>query len=444
VSVLFSDVEVDGQRTSVRVVGSRVDSSRLSGRVEPADVVVDGAGAALIPGLHDHHIHLAAIGAADRSLQLTGHDLDRALRDRHDALASHMWVRAVGYDERDHGPLDRHRLDALAPQRPVRVQHRSGALWVLSSAAMQQVGASTDHLFRADDWLHSRLPWHDAPDVSAVASRLATYGITGVTDATPSSSIEQVDLLAAVTAVRVHAMGGVRLAGWAFPSGVERGPVKVVIADHELPALDELADAITAAHEAGRPVAIHCVTRVALVLAVAAWDAVGSVPGDRVEHGAVVPPELAVRLAELNLTVVTQPAFVVARGDRYIDEVDAEDQPHLYPCASLLAAGVELGGRTDAPFGPEDPWVAIRAAIDRRTSGGAVLGADERLPARRALDLFLSELERPGGPPRRVEPGAPADLCLLDAPLDEVLREPDAGRVRMVMSRGVMTFDGTS
>ena len=50
-------------------------------------------------------------------------------------------IRAVSYDEARDGPLDRWRLDALAPGRAVRVQHRSGALWVLSSVALEQVGA---------------------------------------------------------------------------------------------------------------------------------------------------------------------------------------------------------------------------------------------------------------------------------------------------------------
>ena len=431
-SVLFTDVEVDGERVSVDIGGA------------PGKIVVDGHGGSLIPGLHDHHLHLTAMAAADRSLPLGGHDLDDALRRRHAELAPDAWIRAIGYDERDHGPLDRHRLDTLAPGRPVRVQHRSGALWVLSSAAVHQLGAPSDQLFRMDEWLRERMPQDSPPDVAAVARRLATYGVTGVTDATPSSSIEQVDLLAGVTAVRVHAMAGVALAGTPFPQGIERGPVKIIIADHEPPPLEDVRDAIAAAHDAGRSVAIHCVTRVALVLALAAWENVGAAAGDRVEHGAVVPPDLAARLAELDLTVVTQPAFVSARGDRYLTDVDADDRPHLYPCASLLAAGVEVGGSTDAPFGPEDPWVAIGAAHERRTALGAVLGPGERISAQRALELFLSAPERPGGPARRIGPGT-TDVCLLDAPLETVLREPSAEHVRMTVSRGAVTYDrGTS
>ena len=55
-----------------------------------------------------------------------------------------------------------------------------------------------------------------------------------------------------------------------------------------------------------------------------------------------------------------------------------------------------------------------------------MLGADERIPARRALDLFLAPLDDPAGPPRRVAVGAPADLCLLAEPLDVALADPAA------------------
>ncbi|MBV8162513.1 MAG: amidohydrolase, partial [Acidimicrobiia bacterium] len=46
----------------------------------------------------------------------------------------------------------------------------------------------------------------------------------------------------------------------------------------------------------------------------------------------------------------------------------------------------------------------------------------------------------PGGPPRRVEPGARADLVLLDAPLAEALAEPSAERVRLTMGGGDVLY----
>jgi predicted amidohydrolase YtcJ len=198
------------------------------------------------------------------------------------------------------------------------------------------------------------------------------------------------------------------------------GPRKLLLDDATLPPLDELAAWMAAAHAGGEPVAVHCVTRLQLVATVAALAQAGAVPGDRIEHGAVVPAELRTELRRLGVTVVTQPNFVAERGDQYRTDVDPDDLPLLYPCASLRAAGVAVAAGTDAPFGGPDPWAAIHAAVHRRTASGAVLGAGERVDPAVALGLFLG---RPDAPalPRRVAPGEPADLCLLDRPLADLL-----------------------
>ena len=206
--------------------------------------------------------------------------------------------------------------------------------------------------------------------------------------------------------------------------------MKVVVADNALPSIDDLVEALARARRAGRPVAVHCVSRVGLVLALAAWEVVGAADGDRIEHGSVIPVELIPRIADLRLTVVTQPAFIPDRGDRYLVEVEPDDLPHLYRCRSLVDAGIPVAGSTDAPFGPADPWLAIRAAIDRRTATGAVVGDDEAVPARQALGLFLGAPDAPGGPERTVAAGASADLVLLAEPLAGALGHPSAALVR--------------
>ncbi|MCE3290528.1 MAG: Amidohydrolase 3, partial [Caulobacter sp.] len=166
----------------------------------------------------------------------------------------------------------------------------------------------------------------------------------------------------------------------------------------------------------GRGIAVHCVTATELAFTLAAFEAFGSWPGDRIEHGSVIPAAAIGALARLNLTVVTQPAFVGERGDRYLRTVDPSDQPDLYRCASLLEAGVRVAASSDAPYAGADPWAAMRAAVSRRTPAGHGLGEAERLSPARALDLFLGSFDDPGGPPRRLGLGTPADLCLLTAP----------------------------
>ena len=461
--LVVSDAEVDGRRVDLHVSGGRIVEVVAAGcRAPAADLVVDAGGGGVIPGLHDHHIHLMALAAARTSVPAgppavrTGTELVAALRAADAALPAGAWIRATGYHESVAGAIDGRWLDAAVPGRPVRVQHRSGAAWILNGVAASAVGLAragtpgaecdergrpTGRLFGADEWLRRRVP-AVAVDLDAVGGELASYGVTAVTDATPIEEAADADLLAAATdgfPVRAVVTGAPGLPV-AAASGRERGPVKLVAADHALPAIDELVAGIAAARRQARAVAVHCVTREALLLTLAAFEEAGTAPGDRIEHAAVVPVESIGRLRELGLTVVTQPGFVAERGDQYLSDVDPADRPDLWRCGTLLAAGVPVGAGTDAPFGSPDPWAAVAAAVERRTETGSVLGAAERLPAAAALDLFLAPLAWPGGARRRIEVGAPADLCVLDAPLARVLSAPSRSSVAVTVAGGRVTF----
>ena len=101
-------------------------------------------------------------------------------------------------------------LDALVADRPVRVQHRTGQLWVLNSAALARTGIeslseegierdgsgrATGRLFRRDEL---RAPAHRraAPDVARRGRELASFGITAVTDMTPATDPDHLAALA--------------------------------------------------------------------------------------------------------------------------------------------------------------------------------------------------------------------------------------------------------
>jgi len=150
----------------------------------------------------------------------------------------------------------------------------------------------------------------------------------------------------------------------------------------------------------------------------------------------VVPPELVDAIVRHGLTVVTQPGFIGERGDEYLSDVDEDDLPHLYPCRTLLDAGVPVAGSTDAPYSSADPWRAMRAAVSRRAPSGAVVGANEAVDAATALRLFLGRAHDPGGPPRTVAVGVPADLCLLDRPLADSLTRLRADDVAATVCAG--------
>lgn len=47
----------------------------------------------------------------------------------------------------------------------------------------------------------------------------------------------------------------------------------------------------------------------------------------------------------------------------------------------------------------------------------------------RALEMFLSDPATPGGPPRQVGEGGPADLMVLDCSVEQALEDLDASHV---------------
>jgi predicted amidohydrolase YtcJ len=432
-TVVVRNAEVSGERMDVRIHdGTIVAIEPPTGRRTGADEI-DAAGGALICGLHDHHIHLMALAAARNSL-VVDPTFEADLRTAAAMSGTGTWIRAVGYHESVTGHLDRHWLDAVAPENPVRVQHRSGAMWVLNSLALAAVGveSTTGQLFGMDELLRSRIPG-TVLDLDGIGRELAGYGVTGVTDLTPTTSMSDVERLADLVTgagfpVDVMVTGAPHLPSH-VDIGIAFGPAKIVVRDDELPTIDDLVASFLVARRHGRSVAVHCVTRIGLVLALAAWREVGAKTGDRIEHAAVVPSEMLAELRTMGLTVVTQPSFVCERGDTYLAEVDAQDLDGLWRCGSLLNAGISVGASTDAPYGSADPWHSIATAAKRLTSSGVPIGPDERISPERALMMFQSDATDPGGPARSVALGRVARLCLLDSPLSEVLRAPSSRHV---------------
>ena len=142
--LLITDVEVEGSVVDVVIERGTVTAIGRGGPVTATERV-DGRGGALIPGLHDHHIHLMATAAAMTSVDAGPPTVRDAAAftdvlqaaDRSDRGG--RWLRAVGYHESVAGRLDRELLDSIVPNRPVRVQHRSGSMWILNSAALDVV-----------------------------------------------------------------------------------------------------------------------------------------------------------------------------------------------------------------------------------------------------------------------------------------------------------------
>ncbi|MGV9335906.1 amidohydrolase family protein [Nocardia sp. NPDC003726] len=435
--MLIRNAAVAGSpHTDVRWRGGRITECGTGLRPLPGEDDLDARGGWLLPGLHDHHIHLRSLAAQAASVPLgPPHVRDfaafaAALRRADAELPAGQWLRGIGYHDSVAGPLDRMALDRLIRDRPVRVQHRSGALWILNSRACQEIlsndcmvpgverdphGEANGRLWRLDSWLGTRVP-PAAADPAPISALAAAAGVTGYTDATPGLAQNEIEAMARAVAdgtirQRVHCMAPPGVTDPGQPR-FTLGPTKILLDDTVLPALPEFVARIRATHAADRPVAVHCVTHVQLILTTAALDEAGILAGDRIEHGAMVADDLMEWLRRNRVPVVTQPHFPVERAEQYAREVAAEEHRDLWRLGSLLAAGVDVAAGTDAPFGSADPWRVIRAAVERES-------LRERISLPAAVALFTGRADRPTVP-RTIAPGEPADLTLLHVPPRDV------------------------
>lgn len=455
------------EKRSGQEKASRQENASRQEKASRQENVIDAEGAALIPGLHDHHIHLLALAEASNSLDFSGVKTSQEFAQVLQSQPS-SFIRGIGYHEHIAGELNRQILDELVPDKSVRIQHRTGALWILNSRALKEHNISSQHGISSQHNISS----HDGrilrqanvnnngnstaqifslkkpEELSQVFQTLNQYGVTGATDATPGYAKPEVELFQQALQKDSHCDLTLMLENGMLENGmleneiaknnssVSIGAKKILLDDFNPPEFSDLAELVATTHEQNRSVAIHSVTRASLAMCVAVFNEVGVLNGDRIEHASVAPPELIRILAKLGIRIVTQPNFIFERGDEYLLDVPKEDQEHLYRCQGWLDAGVGLAGGTDAPFGSENPWVGVWSAMNRTTYEGKIMNSQEKLSFIDALKLFLSHSNDPGGKAREIKVGEPANLCLLNSPLADIAKTQPTNPVSKCIYKG--------
>ncbi len=458
-SILIKRAELIDEAGRARLKDVRFcgDTITAVGELEPSanEQCVDADGGLLIPGLHDHHGHLASYAASLQSVRCGPPDVnsETELVEAINRPGS-GWLRGTGFQEGICQQLDRAWLDQNGPNRPVRIQHRSGRLWIFNTLAIEQVKAAAaslapherervsrpDGLYYDADEILGGLIRSEAPPIGQASQRLVKLGVTGINDMTPTNDAKSWDWFLGLQnsddlLQRVRMSGRAELSAQKNLPGLACGEVKVHLHDTVLPEFEGFVELISSSHSSGRGVAVHCVTEVALVFTLAAFRAAGTLRRDRIEHASVMPFELVEQLVELGLGVVTQPNFVFERGDAYLRDVPKLQHDSLYRVRTLIDQGIPTAFGTDLPFGDPDPWAAMRAATERRTSSGERLGEHEAVTPERALSGFLGSLENPFVQ-RRVTVGAVSDLVLLKAPWQTVRLDLASHHLRMTVCRG--------
>lgn len=470
-------VMIGGDRVLALVLDDRVDD-----QVDPDTTLIDCGGRTIVPGFNDAHCHL--LGFMDSLIAVdcrpeivsTIAALQSAIRQRATSTPTGNWIRATDYDEfrlKERRHPTRWDLDAATTNHPVRLQHRSRHVCVLNSPALALARINRDtadppgSLIERDETgeptgvlyeMNAYLSRHVVPHLTtteldegfrAVTRAYLQVGVTSVQDATVRNGPGEWGLLrhwmdTGALGLRVDMMIGTDH----LPLAVERGlrpghtegnlrvsAVKMLVNEttgYLWPAQDDLNEMVLQAHGAGFQVAIHATTEQALASAITAIEnALAVSPKEdhrhRIEHCAVCPPELLRRLQQMRVAVVTQPSFLYYSGDRYQTQHTLRDLEWFYRLASFLHSGLLVGGSSDCPIVPNNPFVGIYAAMARRArADDTLLWPKERISAADALWLFTmggayaSFAEQEKG---SLTPGKLADLAVLDADPTELTLE---------------------
>ncbi len=201
---------------------------------------------------------------------------------------------------------------------------------------------------------------------------------------------------------------------------------------------EEMKNIVRTAHRLGWQMSSHVTgdAGVDVVLdAVEASDADSPVAPRRYNllHAYFPNPEAAARVARLGVVVDTQPAWFFKDGDALLDALGQQRMESFIGLQTWRKAGVKValnadhmqGFDPDTSLNPYNPFLAMQAAITRRTEGGKVIGAHQRISREEALRMFTIDAAWMSFDETRrgsIEVGKFADLAILTG---DFLRQPE-------------------
>lgn len=497
--VLPSTVAIQGEK--IMAVGGKEVLRDYRGT---GSRVIDCQHGSLLPGFNDAHCHIMAYAASLLHLDISPRaassieEIKALLREKARTLPQRSWLTASGYDEfhlrEKRHPL-RQDLDAVVPDYPVRLIHRTGYACVLNSLALSLLnitvntpepddgyidrdssGEPNGLLFGMKDYPESRID-PELPGSGQMSRALAgankkylSLGITSLQDATLNNDMKrwqyfQKIKLEGILASRITLMPGYRH----LPAFLEQG-FKASTGDHNLrlgavkivssmargriyPEQAELEKIALDIHRAGFQIALHTLELETLEAGIKAIrTALEKYPRKdrrhRLEHCSLCPSGSLRQIRELNLQIVSQPAFVYYNGDRYLSTVSLEQIDWLYRIGSFHRAGIRVAFSSDSPVAEPDPITGIYSAVARVTEQGRDLLPLEMVTLTEALRMCTCEgahasfEERVKG---SISAGKLADLVLLKpGPLEVSLKNLRDSKVVLTIIGGKIVYEGGS
>lgn len=413
------------------------------GRELPAD------GRLLIPGLWDEHVHTNQWAISRRRLDLTAaSSAAQAVALVAEAIRASRDEVFVGVNYRDALWADTptaSALDAVSGMRPVMLVSADVHGSWLNSAALAKFGVTEhrDGLISEDEAFRVQQLANHVDDVlldAWVAEALAdaaARGIVGIVDFemrdsaadwVRRSAAGQLPVRIEASVYRPHVDAAItegRATGRVLDAaGLVRAGYFKVITDgslgtrtawcsHAYPGggfgaanvdYEELADEVARAYAAGIVPAIHAIGDRANTAVLDLFERLGC--RGRLEHAQQVAPGDVARFAALGVIASVQPEHAMDDRDA-AEALWASALDDSYLIRTLLEAGATLAFGSDAPVAALDPWFGIASAVFRSRDGREPWRPDEAITLAQAIAASSRH--------QCIEPGAPADLVLLDA-----------------------------
>ncbi len=207
-------------------------------------------------------------------------------------------------------------------------------------------------------------------------------------------------------------------------------------------------DVVKELNRLGWRVATHAVGDAAIDEVIAAYEAANaetSIGGRRwtLEHGFIAQPDQFARLKKLDLVISAQDHLYLA-GPSLVNYWGPARAARTTPMRAFLDAGFVVAGGTDSSVVPYPPLWVMYHFVTRNTISGGVLGADQKITRKEALQVetinnaFLTFEERLKG---SIEPGKLADLVVLP---EDILTCPEKQieqmQVSMTMVNGTVVY----
>jgi predicted amidohydrolase YtcJ len=431
-------------------VGSNADVLPLaSARTRKIDL----AFRSVLPGFNDAHAHPVASGVEHLRKVACDKDsiekIQAALHERALETPPEQWVLGFLYDDgKTPQPINRHDLDAAAPDHPVLVQHRGGHTAFVNTMALKlaQINDqtpdpaggrfehdSTGHLtgfvgdagmqvffklipnentredYRKGAVLISKLftskgvtsacdadaspedvqGYQDARDAGELTMRVYCHVSAASLDHFMAAGIHTGfgDEWVRVGGVKMYADGSIseRTAWLSQPYlGIPNNYVGLQLSSRE-----QLYETGRKAHAAGWQLATHANGDLAIDRILGVYEQILKElpkrdPRFRIEHCTLPTDALIQRMRALQVIPAPFSCYVYFHGD-VMHFYGQERTQHMFPMRSFLDAGLRPTDSSDYTASPSDPMMWLQSQLTRRDMKGNVWGANQRITLQEAI-----------------------------------------------------------